>query len=186
MSVKKEVEKLSQVYSSILNEEMTSGDAQSVNIANPTSINVAEPPALDAPNGFEQGDENFLGTGCSTCEEHDSQNRDMAKSEVYKIYKNVCDLQKTLSSSDCEIEAWMLSKITKAADYLVAVTNALEYEEFAKLGAEADDGMAEIGSPVVVKVRDMLAGEPMGVNEEILKQIIFNIECLKESKRFKR
>ena len=55
MSVKKEVEKLSQVYSSILNEEMTPGDAQSVNIANPTSINVAEPPALDAPTGLNKG-----------------------------------------------------------------------------------------------------------------------------------
>lgn len=186
MSVKKEVEKLSQVYSSLLKEEAIPGDSQSVNLSMPQGISSENPPALDAPTGFEQGDENMLNTGCSSCEEHDSQNRDMAKSEVYKIYKNICDLQKALTASDCEIEAWMLSKITKAADYLVAVTNALEYQEFEKLGTEVDDGMSEIGSPVVIKVRDMLAGEPMGVNEEVLKQIIFNIECLKETKKIKK
>jgi len=185
MSVKKEVEKLSQVYSSLLKEDVMPGDAQSVN---PSTIDTMAPPALDAQNGFQQGDENIMGAmgGCSSCEEHDSQNREMAKSEVYKIYKNICDLQKALTASDCEIEAWMLSKITKAADYLVAVTNAIEYEEFEKLGTEVEDGMSEIGSPVVVKVRDMLAGEPMGVNEQVLKQIIFNIECLKESKKIRK
>ena len=37
----------------------------------------------------------------------------------------------------------------------------------------------------VSKVKNILASEPLSVNEEVLKQVIFNIECLKEAKNVK-
>jgi hypothetical protein len=114
---------------------------------------------------------------------HEDSNLEMAKSEVYKILKSANELMNLLQCAT-SLEAWQLSKIVKASDYVCSVKGAVEYDEFEKCQDEMHQGMHDInnGMVVVSKIRDMLTGEDMGVNEEILKQVIFNIECLKESK----
>jgi hypothetical protein len=193
MSIKKEVNQLTEVYSSILKENAD----YSVNVGidpNEAGVGIMDVGATtgtDAPtNGIDELSPASAVVNDENCEKSmfsqtsEDSNLSMAKSEVFKIYKSACSLQKLLMSSDCVVEPWQLSKITKAADYVSSVVNSLEYDEFEKMAGELESEMS--GGPVVVKVKDMLAGEPLSVNEEVLKQVIFNIECIKESKKFKK
>jgi hypothetical protein len=70
-------------------------------------------------------------TGCSTC---DSDNLDyegeMAKAELYKLIQNAEKLFMMLDE-DTQLEAWVQSKITKAADYLNSIEQYLEYQSVA-------------------------------------------------------
>jgi len=118
-----------------------------------------------------------------SCDGHEDSNLEMAKSEVYKILKSANELMNLLQCTT-SLEAWQLSKIVKASDYVCSVRGAVEYDEFEKCQDEMQQGMHDInnGMVVVSKIKDMLTGENMGVNEEVLKQVIFNIECLKESR----
>jgi hypothetical protein len=107
-------------------------------------------------------------------------NIDMAKSEVFSIIKTSNDLMNLLANSQ-KMEPWMLSKLVKANDYISSVKSVLEYEDFENYCAQSQEDIADVndGIMVVSKIKDMLAGEDMAVNEQVLKQIIFNIECLK-------
>jgi hypothetical protein len=51
----------------------------------------------------------------------------MAKSQLYRAAKYAQEIMDNISDDD-ELEAWVQSKITKAADYLGAVKHYLEYE----------------------------------------------------------
>ena len=59
----------------------------------------------------------------------------------------------------------------------------MEYDQFERCQDDLIDGMRDIdsGMSVISRIKDMLAGEDISVNEEVLKQVIFNIECIKES-----
>ena len=57
---------------------------------------------------------------------HDEEGR-MAKSQLYRAAKYAQEIMDNISDDD-ELEAWVQSKITKAADYLGAVKHYLEYE----------------------------------------------------------
>jgi hypothetical protein len=184
MSIKKEVEQLTNVYSKLLNEQM---DPNGVNIGVSTDMGGIP---VDQ-NGVSEFDDNIMPLGQENGEDimnthipsSSDTNASMARSEVFKISKYADELMNMLKCSDSEVEPWQLSKITKAADYMCSVKNAIEYDEFEKMSGEMNSGLSEMGasSPVVVKVRDMMASEPLEVNEEILKQAIFNIECIKEA-----
>ena len=52
---------------------------------------------------------------------------EMAKSELYRLVKNVKDIMSMLDD-DTQLEAWVQSKITKAADYLNSVSQYLEFQ----------------------------------------------------------
>ena len=52
---------------------------------------------------------------------------EMAKSELYRIMQNAQMLMSSLDD-DTQLEAWVQSKITKAADYLNSVTQYLAYQ----------------------------------------------------------
>ena len=52
---------------------------------------------------------------------------EMAKSELYRIIENAEELFQMLDD-DTQLEAWVQSKITKAADYLNSVTQYLKYQ----------------------------------------------------------
>ena len=52
---------------------------------------------------------------------------EMAKSELYRIMQNAQELMSSLDD-DTQLEAWVQSKITKAADYLNSVTQYLAYQ----------------------------------------------------------
>ena len=51
----------------------------------------------------------------------------MAKSQLFRAAKYAQEIMDNISDDD-ELEAWVQSKITKAADYLGAVKHYLEYE----------------------------------------------------------
>ncbi len=52
---------------------------------------------------------------------------EMAKSELYRLMQNAQELMSSLDD-DTQLEAWVQSKITKAADYLNSVTQYLKYQ----------------------------------------------------------
>jgi hypothetical protein len=118
---------------------------------------------------------------CS-CEDDDNGNTDMAKSEVFKILKSANELMNLLEKSP-KIEPWQLSKLVKASDYVCNVRSSVEYGEFEKCQTDLMHGMEDIGSNMgmIMKIKDMLSGQNLAVNEEVLRQVIFNIECIKES-----
>jgi hypothetical protein len=53
---------------------------------------------------------------------------EMAKAELYHIVENIKDLIDIIDD-DTQLEAWIQSKITKAADYLNSVTQYLKYQQ---------------------------------------------------------
>jgi ribosomal protein L22 len=61
----------------------------------------------------------------------------MAQIEVANMAQDIEDLSQILDTLDKEPEAWVLSKITKAADYIESVRDYLEFE------GEFDDGMED-------------------------------------------
>lgn len=178
MSIKEEVNQLSEVYKKLLTE-----DVGGVSVGIPTGA----PNPLDSIGNNDALDDNIPDIQMDDSLDSHSlsspdNNAQMAKSEVYKLVKSSSELFKMLMDGSCvNVEPWQLSKITKATDYVCSVKNSIEFDEFEKLAGEFSQGMSELNSPVVVKVKDMLAGEPVEVNEEVLKQVIFNIECLKEA-----
>ena len=50
----------------------------------------------------------------------------LAKSQLYNIAKDAGELHQLIGDTD-QLEAWMQAKITKAADYMAAVKNYIEY-----------------------------------------------------------
>ena len=60
-------------------------------------------------------------------EAHMDREGDMAKGQLYHIAKNAMTLFDSLKDED-QLEGWVQSKITKAADYMKSVRDYLEYE----------------------------------------------------------
>lgn len=55
----------------------------------------------------------------------------MAKSELYKAAKYAAELHQMISDTD-DLEPWVASKITKAADYLSSVKHYMEYNSISE------------------------------------------------------
>ena len=66
---------------------------------------------------------------------HDEEGR-MAKSQLYRAAKYAQEIMNNIGDDD-ELEGWVQSKITKAADYLGSVKHYLEYE-YSTGGKEKD------------------------------------------------
>jgi len=117
---------------------------------------------------------------CYHNDNHSEKNVDMAKSEVFKIIKSANELLNLLETST-KMEPWMLSKLVLACDYLCSVKSVVEYDDFENYCKEVDNGMGEVGAGMMVvsKIKDMLHGEDIQVNEEVLKTAILNIQRLK-------
>ena len=126
----------------------------------------------------EEGEEE---ENCEDCMSHDNGNIDMAKSEAYKI-KNYAEEILALIPCSKKMEAWMLSKLVKAADYLCSVKGVLEYDNYEKQVMKPMDDFSN-DMALVNKITSMLSGEGKYVNEAVLKRIIFNLEILKEENR---
>lgn len=115
------------------------------------------------------------------CDDGDNDNTDMAKSELFKVMNYVKNIDNCLKSSN-KMEAWMLSKIIKAADYLCSVNGVLQYDAHKKNVQEpADDFQNDMN--LVSKIGTMLTGESKTVNEEVLKRAIFNLEIIKANEQ---
>lgn len=120
---------------------------------------------------------------CEECEgnSHHNDNLDMAKSEIYSI-KKTADMLLSLVDCSTKMEAWMLSKLVKASDYLSSVKNVMEYDSYEKHVKEPMDDFSN-DMIVVSKITNMLNGEGRHVNEKVLRRIIFNLEILKETEK---
>jgi len=83
---------------------------------------------IDANEDGEISGEDFklLRSKKSVKEELDYEG-EMAKSELYRLMQNAQELMGSLDD-DTQLEAWVQSKITKAADYLNSVTQYLSYQ----------------------------------------------------------
>jgi hypothetical protein len=66
------------------------------------------------------------GRGVELKEEVDYEG-EMAKSELYRLIKNSQELMQMLDD-DTQLEAWVQSKITKAADYIASVSQYLGFQ----------------------------------------------------------
>jgi hypothetical protein len=120
---------------------------------------------------------------CEECEgnSHHNDNLDMAKSEIYSI-KKTADMLLSLVDCSTKMEAWMLSKLVKASDYLLSVKNVMEYDSYEK---QVKGPMDDFSNDMIVvsKITNMLNGEGRHVNEKVLRRIIFNLEILKETEK---
>jgi len=105
---------------------------------------------------------------------------DMSKSQVFNIIKSSNSLLNLLNNAK-EIEPWMAAKITLACDYICTVRDSLEYDDFENYCSNSQDDLGDLGSSMVLvsRIKDMLKGEDMHVNEEVIKTAIDNIEKLK-------
>lgn len=158
---------------------------QELNISEPVSTsNVPSSPMTPAATSvtvlrrpLSQNDEECLSDSES--------NSDMAKSELFKIMRSANELMNLLQAPNSKVEPWQLSKLVKASDYVCAVKGSLEYDSFEKQCNDLNDGMNELqsGMGMVNQIKSMLSGEGMAVNEEVLRQVIFNIECILESNK---
>ena len=75
-------------------------------------------------------------------DEYDDEEIDglqMAKIEVANLIDDAEDLLEKLDEMDCEPEAWVSSKITRAVDYIGSVCDYLEFEDEYE-DDEEDDG----------------------------------------------
>ena len=68
--------------------------------------------------------------------DHDDEEGRMAKAQLYRAIKHAQAIMDNIGDND-ELEAWVQSKITKAADYLGSARNYLEYEY--KTGGQEKD-----------------------------------------------
>ena len=74
------------------------------------------------------------GRGVELKEEVDYEG-EMAKSELYRLVKNSQELMQMLDD-DTQLEAWVQSKITKAADYISSVSQYLGFQAENKPGID--------------------------------------------------
>jgi len=83
---------------------------------------------LDANNDNKITGDDFklLKSKKSVTEEVDYEG-EMAKSELYRLVKNSQELMQMLDD-DTQLEAWVQSKITKAADYIASVSQYLDFQ----------------------------------------------------------
>ena len=93
-------------------------------------------------------------------EAHMDREGDMAKGQLYHTAKNAMTLFDSLKDED-QLEGWVQSKITKAADYMKSVRDYLEYE----MGVEMMDPE---------QVEDMV--DPDDVLDEGMKDFAIEIE----------
>lgn len=97
-------------------------------LATPPSENIDEKksfPDLTGDGKVTKADI-LKGRGVELKEEADYEG-EMAKSELYRIIENAEELFQMLDDNT-QLEAWVQSKITKAADYLNSVTQYLKYQ----------------------------------------------------------
>jgi|GEM_PF-2152216 len=107
--------------------------------------------------------------------DHTAEETSMVKSELFKLHKAVKCLYKLIGEND-QIEPWVFSKITVAANYLEGVLHYLDYKKFKEDGEFGDN--EEHRNHLLLKVREMLRGESKEVVESVLREVIFNLEAL--------
>lgn len=179
MSRKNELKKISEAYETMILNELggsTPGDGRS-------TVPAPQHPEVIAIKKSEDEHEEIPGITEPKHEETETEAY-MAKGELYKIHRDAKELYNLIK--DCEnIEPWVFSKITVAANYLNGVKNYMEYDKFKKQG-EFDLDQTGHHDNIVAKVRNMLQGESKEVIEGVIRQAIFNLEALQTIQETKK
>ena len=89
---------------------------------------------VNRDNKITGDDFKLLKSKKSVTEEVDYEG-EMAKSELYRLVKNSQELMQMLDD-DTQLEAWVQSKITKAADYIASVSQYLGFQVENKPGID--------------------------------------------------
>ena len=87
---------------------------------------------------------------------HDDHEAKMARAELYKLAQYSAKLFKMINEND-ELDGWVQSKITKAADYISSVYHYMEYEQMAR--EQINKGPREFEETVESKVKNSLKEE---------------------------
>jgi hypothetical protein len=170
MSRKYELGKILNAYEKIINEDHMEMELPPPPSEDKLDITPVSIPSINSKVGHE----------CSKSSEE--SNLDMAKSELFSILKDGSDLLDLLGNSP-EVSPWMLSKLSRACDYIDSVKKVIEYSNFENFCSQEDENDLNNSLRVAYDIKNMLGGEGLAVNEEVLKNVIFNIECLKESNK---
>jgi hypothetical protein len=84
---------------------------------------------------------------------HDDHEAKMARAELYKLAQYSAKLFRMIDENE-ELDGWVQSKITKAADYISSVYHYLEYEKMA--GKAVDHGPRDFEESVAHQVKTEL------------------------------
>jgi len=163
----KDIQCLFEAYNEVVvNEDLGLGpNAISDTVPNntkPANVKLVKTPD-DVVKNMKEEEE---GCGCSTGEETPVA---MAKGELFNTAKHAAGLFNLLSTLD-NIEPWVASKITKAADYLNSVKQYLEYEKV----DDAVSGETEQipNENVLNKIKVLLNSESKKTLENALYEVI--------------
>ena len=86
-------------------------------------------------------------------QQHDDHEAKMARAELYKLAQYSAKLFRMIDENE-ELDGWVQSKITKAADYISSVYHSLEYEKMA--GEAVEHGPREFEESVEHQVKNDL------------------------------
>jgi len=126
----------------------------------------------------ESVDDNLNNDEYDNYEDDDSAEMDgisMAQIQLSNICDDAEDLIQQLDAMDEEPDEWVLSKITKAEDYIATVRDYLEFDDNFEDDGEDDDG--EYGNEVDAYINDMEPAD-FGDAYEEFKPIIEEIKSL--------
>lgn len=171
MSKKYELAKILTAYNRVITEDHFDADFSDPGLSSTNDVTVAAIP-INSKIGHE----------CAGNKEE--TNTDMAKSELFSIIKDGTDLLDLIEGGTHELSPWMLSKLARASDYINSVKKVLEYSNFEKFCTQEDEQDIQSGLQIAHNIKHMLGGENLRVNEAVLRDVIFNIECLKEVNKY--
>lgn len=172
MSMKKDVDSINEAYKNMVSE-LNLGPQAEQNVA-PTQNNPIIIKKIADANEEE-------------CDLNNSQTEDqayMAKNELYKTYKTCKELHDIMDDQE-QVEPWVLSKISVAANMLDGVRHYIEYNKFREKGSfnsEHEQHQHDVAS----KIKMMLQGESKDIIESILRQTIFHLEALQTIEETKK
>jgi hypothetical protein len=124
---------------------------------------------------------------CSDCGSSStgSEAVDMAKNELYNAVHHAVGIYAKLKMNP-EIEAWVASKITKAADYLSSVKHYLDYEDKEMMPATEENEEADLvsalnmgSSDLLSKISTILSKESKENLQKLLYEVVKAIEAKK-------
>jgi len=167
MSRKSELNNIRDTYIQVLNEEL--GDLP---VSSEVEHAVDTPQQLPIP--FISISQPHKSEGCDT----EDEVRRMAKSDLFNILKEGSAVLDLLESG-VKIEPWVFSKIVKASEHISAIKSSLDYKHFEASCSSQESDDSDLST--IHSIKNMLVGESLKVNEEVLRMVKFNIACLKES-----
>lgn len=124
---------------------------------------------------------------CSDCGNSNagSEAVDMAKNELYNAVHHAVGIYSKLKMNP-NIEAWVASKITKAADYLSSVKHYLDYEEKEMMPATEENEEADLVTALNMGSSDLLSKISTILNKESkenLHKLLYEVVKAIEAKK---